>query len=211
MAYDLEEQEKIDALKDWWDKNGTKVIVLALIFAVAILGWRGYQWNEQHQATKAMGYFEALELASTQQGEESVSRLLAASNVLRTEHPKSGYATRGALIAAESLAKQNKIDEAKAQLAWVIDQKNDVAMADMARLRMAGLLLDQAEFDAALQQLANPSKAYQGLYADRRGDIYFAKAQYDQARSEWNSALQLLNNVSYAQIVQLKLDALGKD
>nr|WP_254045866.1 tetratricopeptide repeat protein [Paenalcaligenes hominis] len=55
MAYDLEEQEKIDALKDWWDKNGTRVVIIAFLIAASILGWRGYQWYEQHQATKAMG------------------------------------------------------------------------------------------------------------------------------------------------------------
>lgn len=211
MAYDLEEQEQIDALKDWWDRNGTKVIIVALLFALGVLGWRGYQWYEQHQATKALGYFEALEIASTQQGEESITRMLAASEVLRKEHPKSGYATRGALVAAEALFKENKIDEAKTQLQWLVEQKQEPAMVGIAKLRLAGILLQQAEYDAALAQLAEPTPAFKGLYADRRGDINYAKGLKNEARAEWKQALALLDDVSYVQIVQLKLDALGKE
>lgn len=211
MAYDLEEQEKIDALKDWWDKNGTKVIAAACLFAVAVLGWRGYQWYEQHQATKAMGYFEALEVAATQSGSESTERILAASDVLRKDHAKSGYTSRGLLIAAEALYKQGELDAAKSQLQWLIAQNQDSAIVGIARLRLAGILLEQADYKAALDQLKQPTDAFLGLYADRRGDIYYAQSEFELARKEWTTAAAQLKDVAYLQIVQLKLDALGKE
>lgn len=211
MAYDLEEQEKLDALKDWWDKNGVKIMVLAFLFALAILGWRGYQWYEQHQATKAMGYFEALEVASAQPSEESTARILAASEALKKDHAKSGYTSRGLLVAAEALQKQGDLDGAKAQLQWLAQHSAETALVDMARLRLAGILLEQTDYVAALEQLKNPSAAYVGLFADRRGDIHYAQGQLEQARSEWTKALAALNEVAYNQIVQLKLDALGKE
>lgn len=211
MAYDLEEQEKIDALKDWWDKNGSKVIIAAFVFAAAVLGWRGYQWYEQHQATKAMGYFEALEVAAAQNNQESKARLLAASEALRKDHAKSGYTSRGLLIATEALYQQGDIEAAKAQLNWLINQNNEPAIVDVARLRLAGILLEQADYEAALQQLQASTAAYAGLYADRRGDVYYAQKQTEQARAQWELALAELKDVAYAQIVQLKLDALGKE
>lgn len=211
MAYDIEEQEKLDAIKDWWDKNGVKVMVLAFGFALAVLGWRGYQWYEQHQATKAMGYFEALEVAATQQTDESKVRVLAASEALRNDHAKSGYTSRGVLLAAEALRQQGDLDAAKDQLQWLAQNSAEPAMVDMARLRLAGILLEQADYPAALDLLKNPSEAYAGLYADRRGDIQYAQGQLDQARSEWEQALAGLTHVAYNQIVQLKLDALGKE
>lgn len=211
MAYDLEEQEKIDALKDWWDKNGAKVIAAACIFAAAVLGWRGYQWYEQHQATKAMGYFEALEVAATQSGTESTERILAASEVLRKDHAKSGYTSRGLLIAAEALYKQGELEPAKSQLQWLIEQNKEAAIVGIARLRLAGMLLEQADYEAALKQLQQPTPAFVGLYADRRGDIYYAQSKFDLARKEWSTASTELQDVAYLQIVQLKLDALGKE
>ena len=66
MAYDLEEQEKLDALKAWWERYGT--LSMALVFAVLAVfaGWRGWQWYQSHQANQAMGYYEALESAAAQ-------------------------------------------------------------------------------------------------------------------------------------------------
>lgn len=211
MAYDIEEQEKLDAIKDWWDRNGTKVIILAFLFAAAVIGWRGYQWYEQHQATKALGYYEALELAAGQDGEEAKTRVLAASEVLRKDYAKSGYTSRAILIAAQALQKQGDVQAAQAQLQWLIDHGHETAMVDMARLRLAGLYLEQKDYEQALAQLQNPSEAYKGVYADRRGDVYYALGQLEQARAEWQQAKTALNSMAYVQIVELKLDALGKE
>lgn len=211
MAYDLEEQEKIDALKDWWDKNGTRVVIIAFVIAASILGWRGYQWYEQHQAIKAMGYFEALETAALQNDDQSKARLLAASDALRKDHDKSAYTSRGLLIAAEFLQKNGDLDGAKAQLEWVANQSTEPAIVGVARLRLAGVLVEQSSYDEALQQLQQPIAAYEGLYADRRGDVYFAQGQLEQARKEWERAVNALADVAYVQIVQLKIDALSKE
>lgn len=211
MAYDVEEQEKLDALKDWWDKNGTKIIILALVFSASVLGWRGYQWYEQHQATKAMGYFEALEIAAAQHNEESKARVLAASQALRSDYPQSGYTSRGVLIAAEALLEQdNDAEAAKEQLQWLASTTKEPAMLAMAKLRLAGVLLELGDYSAALKQVETPIAAFSALYADRRGDIYYAQNQLDQARTQWEQALAALNGVAYTQIVQLKLDALTK-
>lgn len=211
MAYDIEEQEKLDALKDWWDRNGTKVIIFAVVFAVGVLGWRGYQWYEQHQATKAMGYFEALEVAASQDNEQSQARILAASEALRKNHAKSGYTSRGVLVAADALIEQGDLDGAKAQLEWLVKNSSEKAMIDIAQLRLSGILLEQRDYPAALQQIQQASPAFAGLYADRRGDIYYAQGELEQARAQWQEALSLLQGMGYTQIVQLKLDALAKD
>ncbi len=211
MAYDLEEQEKIDALKDWWDKNGTRLVIVAFLVAASILGWRGYQWYEQHQATKAMGYFEALEIAAEQNDEQSTARLLAASEALRKDHAGSAYASRGLLVAAQFFQENGELANAEEQFNWIIAHSKEASIVGIARLRLAGLLLEQEKYAAALQQLQQPIAAYVGLYADRRGDVYYAQGDLAQARSEWESAVPALADVAYVQIVQLKLEALGKE
>src|SRR5690606_29458715 len=137
MAYDFEEQEKLDALRDWWAQYGTIIVTLAFVAMAAVLGWRGWQWYQNHQATQAMGYFEALESAAAQSDEEAIARVQAASATLREDFPKSGYTSRGVLIAAQSLARNGDLDGAAAQLKWLIQNSADEAMVQLAHLRLA--------------------------------------------------------------------------
>ncbi|QIM49884.1 tetratricopeptide repeat protein [Pusillimonas sp. DMV24BSW_D] len=210
MAYDLEEQEKLDAIRQWWERYGTLIVTVLVVIAASFAGWRGWQWYETNQAKQAMGYFEALETAATnEQNEESLARVRAASETLREDFPKSGYASRGALVAARVLQERDDYAGAKEQLNWVIEQSGDAALVPLARLRLAGVLLQQKEYDAALKALENPSEAFAALYADRRGDILAAQGKPDEARQAWQSAVEILGDDPMIQIIELKIDALG--
>lgn len=209
MAYDLEEQEKLDALRAWWDKYGTLCAILVFVVVAGIAGWRGWQWYESHKAGQAMGYFEALESAAGQQGDDAVARIKAASSTLRTDFSSSGYTSRGVLVAAQALQARNDLDGAREQLEWLAKDKADPALAALARLRLAGVLLEQKQYDPALAQLGNPPEAFAGLYADRRGDILLAQGKPADAKLAWETALKELGPDPVAQIVQLKIDALG--
>ena len=80
----------------------------------------------------------------------------------------------------------------------------------MARLRLAGVLLTQKQYEPALAQLqGTPPVGFAGLYADRRGDILAAQGQREQAVQAWKEALKSLGADPAAQIVQLKIDALN--
>lgn len=209
MAYDLEEQEKLDAIRAWWERHGTLVAVLVFAIVASIVGWRGWQWYQGHKATQAMGYFEALQSAAQQEGEESVARIQAASATLRDSFPKSGYTPRAVLVAATALAERGQLDAARDQLQWLVQNGNDPALVALARLRLAGVLLEQQQYDQALAQLANAPASFEALYADRRGDILHAQGKIDEARAEWQRAVKAFGADPIAQIVQLKIDALA--
>ncbi len=209
MAYDVDEQEQLDQLRAWWAKYGTAVLT-ALIVALAVLGgWRGWQWYQTSQATQARGYFEALEDASRQSGDEASARISAAMQTLRTDFAATDYAARGALVAATALAARNDLAAARQQLEWLAQTKN-TTLLPVAKLRLAGILLEQKEFDAALTQLNEPPAAFAGLYADRRGDVLSAQGKTAGAREAWTQALEALGATSpLTPVVKLKLDALG--
>lgn len=209
MAYDLEEQETLDALKAWWDRWGTFIVALLVAGAVVAIGWRGWQWYHSHQASQAMGYFEALETAAQENSPDSLPRIQAASKTLRDEFPRSGYTARAVLIAANALQENGQLDEAANQLKWLVDHDANSALAPLARLRLAGIYLEQGDNQQALALLEQPPAAFVGLFADRRGDILVAQGKPDEARKAWETAVQELADNPVGQIVQLKLDALG--
>lgn len=209
MAYDIESQEKLDALKAWWDRYGTMCAVIVFVAVAAVAGWRGWQWYQGHQASQAMGYFEALETATGQQGDDAVARIKAASATLRSDFPKSGYTSRGVLVAAEALRARKDLDAAREQLDWLIAHGTDPALLPLAKLRLAGILLDQKQYDQALAQLNNPPASFAGLYADRRGDILAAQGKKTEAKAAWAEAVKLLGADSITQIIQLKIDAIA--
>src|SRR3546814_432909 len=203
MAYDLEEQEKLDALRAWWDKYGTLCAVILFAAVLSVLGWRGWQWYQGHEASQAMGYFEALERAAGQPGDDAVARVKAASKTLRTDYASTGYASRGVLVAAQALQSRNDLKGAREQLEWLIGHDKDSALAALARLRLAGVLLEQKQYDQALAQLDNAPTAFVGLYADRRGDILVAQGNEDEAKKAWTDAIKAFGQDPAAQIVQL--------
>lgn len=209
MAYDLEEQEKLDAIRQWWERYGTLIVTVIAVVALAFAGWRGWQWYEGNQARQAMGYFEALEAAATQPGDDSIERIKAASQTLRDDFSSSGYASRGALVAASVFMKEKDYDGAREQLQWVIDKSKDAALVPLASLRLAGVLLEQKAYDDALKLVANAPDAFEALYADRQGDILAAQGKKDEAKSAWVNAIEILGNDPLTQIIQLKIDALG--
>ena len=209
MAYDLEEQEQIDQLRAWWAKYGT-LVTTVLFIALAIIGsWRGWQWYQGHQAGQARGYFEALEEATRFDGEQSIARINAAVKTLKTDYASTDYAGRGALVAAAALQERKDLTGARAQLDWLIQTKNPV-LVPVARLRLADLLFDQKDYDAALAQLNDAPQSFAGLYDDRRGDIFAAQGKIAEARTAWTKAVEILGvGHPLVPVIKLKLDAIG--
>jgi len=209
MAYDPDEQEQLDQLKAWWNKYGTLVLTVLIISTAVVGGWRAWQWYEGHQSSQARGYFEALEEAGRSQGEESVARINAAMKTLRSEYAATDYAARGALLAAAALAARKDVTGARAQLEWLSQTKHS-ALVPVSRLRLASLFLDQKEYDAALAQLKDAPPSFEGLFADRRGDVLAAQGKPAEAKKAWNEAIETLGVTNpLTPIVKLKLDALG--
>jgi predicted negative regulator of RcsB-dependent stress response len=85
-------------------------------------------------------------------------------------------------------------------------------LRDIARLRLAGVLLDEKSFEQALQMLeTKPGEAMTGLYADLRGDILAAQGKSADARDAYQLALDRSEAGSpYRATLQLKLDSLGE-
>lgn len=208
MAYDLEEQEKVDALKAWWKQNGTTVLLAAAVFAAVVAGMQGWNYYQRSQQQQAALVYEAVQGAVQA---KDVKRLRDAAGQLMEKYPSTPYATRAALLAAGANQESGDAKSAKAQFQWVIDHAKEEGARDIARLRLAGALLDEKNYAEALKSLeAQPGQGFAGLYADLRGDVLAAQGKVAEARAAYQLALEKIDQKStYRPIVQMKLDGLG--
>lgn len=208
MAYNLEEQEQIEALKGWWSDNGKLVMIAVIACALTIAGFQGWRYYRAQQAERAASLFSQLDEAE-RAGEHKKVRDIAAQ--LIQNYGSTHYAGMAALSAAKSSFETGEMDDARKNLQWAIDKSREDEMRDVARLRLAGVLLDQKKYAEALELLAGTStESYAALYADRRGDILTAQGKPAEARTAYQLALEKSDpNSQYRQLIEVKLDALG--
>jgi predicted negative regulator of RcsB-dependent stress response len=208
-ALDLQEQEQLDALKAWWEENGNKVLGLLLAVVVAVGGWRGWQYYQQAQSGEAATLYAEF---SKQLDSGEAKRINDIAAIVIEQHPASGYAARAALLAASVNEQVGEAVRARTQLQWVIDHAEEAALKDVARLRLAAVLLDEQKHDEALRLLeAKHPASFDGLYADLRGDVLAAQGKTDEARSAYKLAYEKFDaNSMYRGLIQVKMDALGE-
>ncbi|MBU1215039.1 MAG: tetratricopeptide repeat protein, partial [Gammaproteobacteria bacterium] len=100
---------------------------------------------------------------------------------------------------------------AKTRLLWVIEHSDEAGLQHVARLKLAAMLLDEKQYDEALKQLATAHPAaYDGLFADLKGDVLSAMGKIDDARMAYKQALEKADaQTAQRNLIQLKLDGLG--
>jgi predicted negative regulator of RcsB-dependent stress response len=129
---------------------------------------------------------------------------------LQQRYGKTAYAQQGALAAAQVQFKRGQADAARASLQWVVDNATEAELATVARLRLAGLQSEAGQHDAALATLAAAAPGFEGLVADRRGDVLAAQGKTDEARAAYQAAYAALGpSIDYRRVVEAKLTALG--
>ena len=207
-AYDLEEQEQIAAIKDWWRRYGNYVTTGVTVACVLIIGWQGWRYYHNSQAAQAGVLYSAIEQGLAKNDPAAIKD---ATDQLTAKYSGTGYAPRGALLAAKVAFEAGDRATAKLRLQWVIDNAKEDELRQLARLRLASVLLDEKQYDQALQTLdAKHDDAIDGLYADLRGDILTAAGKSAEARAAYQIALTKLDAKSpYRSYVQVKLDGLG--
>jgi predicted negative regulator of RcsB-dependent stress response len=211
---DLQEQEQLEAFKAWWRENRNQLLGMLVIVAVAVGGWRGWQYYQRTQADQAANLYQQF---TEQLASRDAKRINDAAAAVTDKYASTAYAARAALLAAQMNEQglgngQGKdLALAKTQLQWVVDHASEDTLKDVARLRLAAIFLDEKNYTDALKQLeAKHADSFDGLYADLRGDVLSAQGKTDEARSSYKLAYEKIDAQSmYRNLIQMKLDALG--
>lgn len=207
---DLEEQEKLDELKHFWNTYGNLISWLLIVVFGGFAAYNGWQYWQRTQAAQASVLYEEAERAA-QAGD--LARLERSFADIKDKFPRTVHAHQAGLVAAQALADKGNFEGAKAALAWVAEHASDPGYQAVARLRHASLLVEAKAYDEALKQLAGEfPPTYQALVADRRGDVLNLQGKKAEARDEYTKAYRGLDERSeYRRLLEVKLTALGVD
>ncbi|HZW24911.1 MAG TPA: tetratricopeptide repeat protein [Gallionella sp.] len=207
-ALDLQEQEQIEGLKAWWKDNGNFVLGALLVVVVAMGGWRGWQYYQNKQSAEAATLYAEF---TKQLQSNDAKRVNDAAAAVMDKFSGTAYAARAALLAAQVNEFNKDVARAKTQLQWAIDHAEEATLKDVARLRLAAILMDEKKYDDSMKLLnaAHPD-SFNGLYADLKGDVLSAQGKTDEARTAYKLAYEKTDAKSmYRNLIQMKMDALG--
>jgi predicted negative regulator of RcsB-dependent stress response len=207
MAYDLQEQEQLASMKAWWDKYGNFILTVATVVLLAIAAFNGWRWYERREAQQAAIVYDEL-LRALDGTDANKKKELAGTLIER--YGRTVYAPMAALQMARVYHDAGDNAAARAQLQWVIDKSGHDEYALIARVRLAGVLLDEKAYDEALKALSVAvPKSLATAFADRRGDVLVAQNKLDEARAAYKEALEKADAQNpLRNLIQLKLDSL---
>lgn len=207
---DLEEQEQLAELKHFWKQYGNIITWVLIAVFGSVVAWNGYQYWQGKQASQASVMFDEVDRAVQAGDMARIDRSLAD---MKDRFGGTVYAEQAGLLAAKAYYDKGNLDASKAALTWVTDKAKDEGYQSIAKLRLAGILLETKAYDEALKQLAGTfPKDFVPLASDRRGDIFLLQGKKAEAKVEYEKAFKGLDErAEYRRLVEVKLNSLGID
>jgi predicted negative regulator of RcsB-dependent stress response len=202
------EKEQLEVIKKWWQENGRMVIIGVALGLAAVFAWTSWRSYITSQAEEASARYNQLIASADDEDYLVVKRQ---GETILDKFPDRGYAPLTALVLANRAAMEEKTEDAKRYLRWVMEHAELLGLQRVARLRLARVLLDEQAYEQALSLLneVEPS-TFQGPYAEIRGDILAAQGKLEEARVAYTKALASLPATgANHDRVQMKLDELG--
>ena len=205
---DLEEQEQLEQVKAFWKHYGNLITWALIVVLGGFAAWNGWNWWQRDQSAKSGSMFDQLDKAAQAGDADQAARVFAD---MKERYPRTAFTQQGGLLAAKVQADKGQADAALATLAWVGTNAAEAEYQTIARLRAAGILLDQKKYDEALKQLDGATAPdFQALAADRRGDVLLAQGKKDEAKAAYAKAWQAMDaKTDYRRLIDAKLTALG--
>ncbi len=199
--YDDYEQEQL--VKEWLNKNWLTIVAGIALGIGGLWGFGQWQLSDAKNIQAAANDFVEIEQLLL------LNEITDAEQMITDYEAKYGaniYLVKARLMVAGKLVEQDKMAEAKTQYQTLIDVKPEKSIAEMARLRLARLLVSEGEYTSALAQLDKvQSKAYQTIVEEIVGDVFLAQGELNKAKDAYQLALNEGEGYSGRQIVEMKL------
>jgi predicted negative regulator of RcsB-dependent stress response len=198
--YETEEQQ-VEAIKGFWKENGTAIIVGIGIGLAGLFGWQ--QYNDmviEDKETQSIAFQSVLEGIDSEEG-------ILKAEAFTKDNSDSGYALLTSLVAAQKAVENKDFDAAKLHLNMAVSNSPNVAIADLAKIRLARVESQLGDTAGALATLDSvQSISYNDQVKEVKGDIYVATNEFDKAKEAYDAVLA---EQPQNRIVEMKLSNLN--
>ena len=202
------EEQQLEEIKRWWNEHGRTVILGVVLGLGAVVGFTSWQAHVHGQSEALSVRYERLVNTAAMPDHAGT---VAQADALIAEHPDTSYASLAALVGAHAAYRGKDPATARRLLQWAAEHGEAFQVRDVARIRLARLLSEDGQHDAAIAQLQQiTGEEFAALVAEVRGDVLAEKKDLPGARGAFQAALELQNLPADArERIQLKLDALA--
>ncbi|MDN6318878.1 MAG: tetratricopeptide repeat protein [Marinobacter sp.] len=210
------EEEQVQAIKDWWKRNGSSLLIGIGAALVIVFGWQAWQNYQHQQRAEAANQFATLLGAFGNEADDtSGETVVFVAKTLREDYTDSAYAVYGNLI----LARQQLIEDSNAEAAidslqWALDKSDEhKAISLVVRNRLARAQFSAERYDEALATIdgagsQDNADAFAAMFSELRGDILLAQGDETGARDAYLAAREQ-GQQGRSGILELKLSDLG--
>lgn len=187
MADHLQEEEQIDAIKQWWQENKVSVIGAIVLTLGGSFGWSQYQDYTSATAIAAADTYD--EILLERASGESVDQLAILADTIRDENGSIAFAEFAALQVAAAAAEEGDFEQAQSELEKVMaGVEVDSTLGQLAQLRLAKVKAALGQEEAAIAILELGSDSFPVSYAQVLGDIHLAAGREAAALEAYQTA-----------------------
>ena len=206
------DEEQLEVLKNWWDENGTSLVITVVVTVGAIFGYRGWEENVIQTGEAASAVYENLviatdNIASSASGEALLITAVSLAETLKADHGDTTYAVFAAMRLAKVAVAKNDLDMALAELRWALDNVSEMHLETTVRVRLSRVHMGLEDPTSAMTLLVNhqPAPGQVASFEEAKGDIFHFLGDLGQAREAYQKALENMSDKVENPILEIKL------
>ncbi|NJD85736.1 YfgM family protein [Candidatus Erwinia dacicola] len=198
------ENEQVDALKNFFAQNGKALVVGVGLGVGALVGWRYWNSNQDSGSRETSAAYQQVTSAL----DASKPATLDAAAKFASDNSNT-YGTLASLNLAKRYIDANQLDKAAAQLQSGLKDTKDANLQAVLNLRLARIQLQQNQPDEVLKTLKNvKGDGWTAIVADVRGEALLSKGDVKGARDAWTKGIDSDAFSTLKEMLQMKVNNL---
>ena len=209
MSDYMNDDDRVQMLRQWWQENGTLLVIGLVVVIAGVVGWRWYtDYTLKQQEAASAVYQRYLEARQSDALPAKIAESLA---TLDNDFSRSSYRIFTLFYRAHDAANAKHPKQAIEFLNTAIEAAKDGRLRDIARLRLARLQAQTGSVDAAMETLSRVTDAgFRSYAAEVKGDILLGEHKRDAALEAYRAAKAAADPADVNPVLDMKIVDLTK-
>lgn len=214
MAEMRTEEEQVEAIKQWWRKNGTSTVLAVVIGLAVYFGWNYWQNQQQAQADQASQLYDQLMLQTARMEAGEAANAETAQQLaeqLKADFGNTSYGDFARLFLARFAVEAGEYAQAESELSALSQKAHSDPVKYTAQARLAQLYVQLEKFEQALE-IVNvvPDQAFAAQFYEVQGDVHFRQNRLEPAINAYQQAMNAARDLGLStELLQRKIDSLS--